>query len=71
MHGIGFVLGGMPKRSRMKCEKCGVTKDVVRYHQRTQYVKEHMNWVSLCPKCQVINDEYWDSRWEDYYRGCM
>ena len=54
------------------CQRCGkLRRDVVRYHQRTQYPEEGMNWVTLCPECRAENDAYWDERWDEYYRGCM
>jgi Zn finger protein HypA/HybF involved in hydrogenase expression len=51
----------------MKCERCETSKDVVRYHQRTQYVEEESNWVTFCPACRKDNDDYWDDMWIDYY----
>lgn len=50
------------------CDFCGATAhDVVRYHQRTQYVDEERNWVNACPECKARNDEYWDEMWDDLY----
>ena len=56
----------------LTCEGCGcVQSDVERYHQRTQYVNEEQNWVTLCAACRKQNDEYWDGMWADYYNNCM
>ena len=45
----------------MKCQ--GVEgpcdrEDAIRYRQRTQYVDEEKNWVTLCPDCQKVNNAY-------------
>jgi hypothetical protein len=47
------------------------SKNATRYHQRTAYVKEEMNWVTLCPECAKGNDAHWDDMWKMYYSDCM
>jgi len=52
------------------CECCGSTSQTVeRYHQNTQYVNEESNWATLCAPCRVLNDEYWEAMWAEYYAG--
>ena len=56
----------------VKCEgyKCR-SMNATTYRQRTFYVDEKLNWATLCPKCRIQNDEYWNERWAEYYAGCM
>ena len=54
----------------LQCQDCGAW-GAIHYHQRTQYANEQDNWVTLCPTCKERNDEYWDERWDEYYRECM
>jgi hypothetical protein len=54
----------------MDCQFCG-NKNAERYRQRTSYVKEERNWVTLCPECRADNNQHWDDMWADYYAGCM
>lgn len=67
------------------CQRCGATEGVVRYHQRTMYPygsyggkpgevdgdENDPNYVTLCPPCKQENDDYWEERWEEYYRGLL
>jgi hypothetical protein len=39
--------------------------------QATAYVDDKRNWVTLCPKCAQLNNEYWMERWDEYYSQCM
>ena len=52
------------------CQHCGHPK-ALRYHQRTQYVEEARNWVTLCKPCQRENDAYWDEMWSSYYASVL
>lgn len=62
----GGLTDAQPKN--LTCDFCQVTShEVVRYHQRTQYVEEERNWVNACPKCKVLNDEHWDAMWDELY----
>lgn len=56
----------------IRCEgyKCR-SKNATKYRQRTFYVDESDNWVTLCPKCRKENDAYWNERWDEYYADCM
>lgn len=54
----------------MKCQGCG-KEGAVRKRQKTAYVKDEMNFATLCPECQERNDEYWQESWDEYYAGCM
>lgn len=54
----------------MACQRCN-SEEAVRYRQRTQYVDEESNWVTLCDKCREENDAYWDDMWADYYSDCL
>lgn len=53
-----------------KCTRCGVP-NAERRRQRTQYVDDTSNWVTLCPSCHEENDAYWDEMWAEYYAGCL
>ena len=53
-----------------KCNRCG-KPNAITYHQRTMYVNEEDNWVTLCELCKEENDEYWDEMWKEYYRECL
>jgi hypothetical protein len=53
------------------CNFCGTTSEVINYHQRTFYVNDSDNWVNACPDCKMMNDDYWDDMWNEYYSGCM
>ena len=54
-----------------KCERCGALDNVVTYRQRTMYENGKDNMVTLCEPCRQENDEYWDEKWDEYYRGCL
>jgi hypothetical protein len=54
-----------------ECDKCGRTNNVITYRQRTHYINEKDNWVTLCEDCKEANDEYWDQMWDEYYKGCL
>ena len=45
--------------------------NATRYRQRTAYVNEELNWVTLCPSCREVNNAYWNERWSEYYTDCM
>jgi hypothetical protein len=49
-----------------RCNRCNC-RGAETYHQNTSYYKYEMNIVTLCPKCQEENDEYWKERWDEYY----
>lgn len=57
--------------TELKCQRCGETKDAVRYHQYTSYADEESNWVTLCPPCREENDKYWRDMWDEYYAGLL
>ena len=60
------------KKKLLKCQFCEkVDIDVIRYHQRTAYADEKMNWVNACSECKKVNDKYWNDMWNQYYSGCM
>lgn len=40
----------MSEPERGPCQRCGAS-DGTRHRQRTQYVEEERNWVTLCPPC--------------------
>jgi len=63
----------MTKQKSDVCEHphCNETEDLVFYHQRTRYVEEDRNWVTLCPVHRKENDEYWDDMWAEYYSGLL
>ena len=52
------------------CERCK-SNNASKNRQRTAYVDDSKNFATLCPTCQVEEDEYWDERWAEYYSGCM
>lgn len=57
-------------KKRTVCQWCS-KPGAERYHQRTQYVEEERNYVTLCKKCRADNDEHWADMWSDYYSGCL
>jgi hypothetical protein len=57
------------KNKFTRCERCrkfGAGK----YRQNTCYVDDERNFVTLCPSCEVENDEYWEWMWENYRLQC-
>lgn len=56
----------------IKCHCCGKRKKSVRRRrQRTSYVDDEKNWVTLCDACAEENDSYWRDMWAEYYADCM
>lgn len=62
----------------LRCQSCDTPLNVSRRRQNTQYVfegeegsSEDPNYVTLCNDCHVINDDYWEDMWQEYYRGCL
>ena len=52
--------------TKLACDQCE-RLDAIRYRQNTQYEEDERNWVTLCPECQIENDEYWAGMWAEYY----
>lgn len=50
-----------------RCNKLGATNN----KQLTQYQNDEDNFQTLCPKCQIDEDEYWKERWKEYHSGCL
>lgn len=56
----------------MECERCSLDKpDVHKRRQHTSYDDDELNFATLCDICQKEQDEYWQERWDEYYRGCL
>lgn len=53
-----------------RCDRCR-RFGAETYHQRTSYVNEADNIVTLCPLCKQENDEYWNDMWTDLYSGIL
>ena len=53
------------------CPSCGAEGEVKTVRQRTQYVKDELNWFTGCEVCIKRNDEYWDDMWDAYYEGLL
>lgn len=58
------------KSLRYGCDCCGAIV-ATRARQRTAYVDDARNWVTLCKRCHKENDAYWDDMWAEYYRGVL
>lgn len=55
-----------------KCQNCRETKTVTIEPSRTACANEAENVPSvLCEPCAIEYHEYWDDRWDEYYRGLM
>lgn len=52
------------------CEKC-VEKPGTYRAQMTAYTEDHLNYGTFCEQCQKEVDEYWQERWDEYWKGCM
>lgn len=50
------------------CERCG-DRGAFKARQRTAYIDEELNWVTLCEPCHEENAEYWNEMWAEYYAG--
>jgi len=56
----------------LECSFCRpVNQRLLSNHQHTMYEDKESNYVSACPYCKEINDEYWNEMWADYYGNCM
>jgi len=53
-----------------RCCMCGY-RGAYRQRMNTRYENEEQNWTIQCDQCMESTEEYWQSMWEDYYRGCM
>jgi Zn finger protein HypA/HybF involved in hydrogenase expression len=51
-----------------RCQRCR-RFGAETYRQRTRYVNDENNIVTLCPTCKIENDEYWSQRWLEVYRN--
>ncbi len=45
--------------------------DATRQRQRTSYIDDSMNWVTLCPDCMKLNQAHWDDMWAELYGDCL
>lgn len=55
-----------------KCPHCGhwLSFPIIR-EQNTRYQNDFSNYFCGCKYCREINDENWESIWEDYYRSVL
>lgn len=58
------------KRFFNKCRRCRKYGAEER-RQLTAYIDDRKNFAVLCDECQKEEDEYWQERWNDYYRGLL
>ena len=42
-----------------------------RRRQNTAYAQDESNWVFLCDECNIINEEHWAERWQEYYSSIL
>jgi hypothetical protein len=50
------------RRLFRRCQRCR-RLGAETYRQRTHYVDDSQNIVTLCPDCRRENDEHWDVMW--------
>lgn len=63
----------------MKCDHCDSTEGVEMESSRTAYhytgepgsADDPNKPVPLCPPCADDHHSYWDSLWDNYYRGLI
>jgi len=58
-------------KEKLICDFCASKEDVINYHQNTLYTDKERNYVNLCPKCKIGNDEYWEDMWTEFYGGVL
>lgn len=57
---------------RWYCPRCSrFTSTIERRRHSTMYEDEESNYSKLCQDCFDEEEEYWQERWEDYYRDVM
>ena len=52
-------------QTRVRCQSCG-RDGAKRRRQGTAYVEDEKNFATLCKRCQIKNDEYWDEMNQEY-----
>jgi len=62
----------------MVFEFCGICPNrlqhsitVGRRRTRTAHADDAQNFEVPCLDCYEEHDDYWNERWDEYYRGCL